>query len=155
MSNSAVVAFVDKQTPRPEVAVYMHWNGGAESVYAILDVMRERRGMVHSASYSTARFAHLACELLGHDGLSVGVERFTQKHDMAGMAFDHGLFIFDISTERMVERVVRVKDTADKFRKLSEKEMRAEEMQARGHKYWDHDQIREKLRAALPVKEVA
>jgi hypothetical protein len=157
MGNRAVIAFTDRNQPKPEVAVYMHWNGGPESIWAIIDVMKEKRGFCHSAAYSTARFAHLACALVGHDGHSVGIEAVRGLTNMAGMGEDNGLYVFDVSTEKMSRYTMAV-IVGDKrgMKKHSDAAVAAEEICARQHKYWKDDGIRAKLRAAcVDEKEAA
>lgn len=155
MGNRAVIAFTDNDAKKPAVCVYLHWNGGPESVYAILDVMKEGRGMAHSAAYSVARFAHLACELVGHDGHSVGVQPFTNLLEMAGLGEDNGLYVFNISTSRM-ERYTARGYECTRAVKATQGAVDAEEIAARQHKYWKDDGIRNELRAAIaPKKEGA
>ena len=146
MGNRAVIAFVDNNQPKPEVAVYMHWNGGPESVYAILDVMKEKRGFCHSAAYSTARFAHLACALVGHDGHSVGIEAVRGLTVMAGMGEDNGLYLVNVS-DQSVERYT-LKRESGRVCKASAGAVDAERIACLSHKYWVDDAIRNKLRAA-------
>lgn len=153
MGNRAAIAFIDQQTRKPETFVYMHWNGGPESVYAILDVLKEKDRMSHSSEYTTARFAHLACELIDSDGLSVGVMAFNTIMQAANMADDNGLYVFDISSGKMDRYICR--GYAQEPRKLAKAETDREERCARQHKYWENDQIRNTLRAAIPDKRKA
>jgi hypothetical protein len=153
MGNRAAIAFTDKQTRKPETFVYMHWNGGPESVYAILDVLHEKGRASHSAEYTTARFAHLACELIDGDGLSVGVMPFTTIDDAAHTADDNGLYVHDISTGK-TERYVAAGFDKD-ARKLTLEETLREISSARAHEYWKGDSIRNTLRASIPDKRKA
>lgn len=152
MGNRAVIAFTDSNERKPTVAVYMHWNGGPESIYAILDVMKEHGGMVHSASYSAARFTHLACTLLNGDGLSVGLMGFTNITEMASTGEDNGLYVYDIGTATMERYTARGEARAKKATMVA---VAAEEVAARQHKYWQDDKIRNGLRAAFKKQEVA
>ena len=74
MGNRAIVAFAEPDR-LPDVGVYLHWNGGPESIYCFLDAMREL-GWRFDGSYGPARLAQLAGQFFGSDGLSVGVYAF-------------------------------------------------------------------------------
>lgn len=154
MGNRAFVAFTDRNQSKPRVGIYLHWNGGPETVYAIVDVLKERGCLNHSAGYTTARFAHLACHLLDGDGLSVGIDTFTTPMQCANCADDNGLYIYDIGSGEM-QRYIST-GFANQPRKLSPAEVKSEERRARLHKYWHEDSIREQLRAAFQsAKEAA
>jgi hypothetical protein len=66
MGNRANVIF-----PEARVAVYLHWNGGLESVVAFLDYMNERR--IGADSYGAARFCQIVGNFFGGE-LSLGVD---------------------------------------------------------------------------------
>jgi len=75
MGNRAVVIFTHKEHYSP--CIYLHWNGGPESVYGFLEEL-ERRGAVRfgDVSYAAARFVQVAGEFFdidGHGALSLGV----------------------------------------------------------------------------------
>ena len=86
MGNRAVVAIQGN-----DVGVYLHWNGGAESVLAFLEVCK-RRGYRTPASddfYSLARFIGV-CHEFFDGGLSLGVGPLSQCDTDNG---DNGLYI--------------------------------------------------------------
>ena len=153
MGNRAAIAFTDRDDAKPQTVVYMHWNGGPESVYAILDVMKEHKGFVHSASYSTARFCHLACELVGHDGHSVGIDCYCTPMSHANSADDNGLYIVNITTGDVTRYVTR--GYGQKPHKLTVAETATEERMARKHRYWENDDIRNGLREHFKEKQPA
>lgn len=59
MGNRANVVFVSGERISP--AVYLHWNGGPESVYRFLEELN-RRGVRSDAEYEAARFVQLVGE---------------------------------------------------------------------------------------------
>lgn len=66
MGNRATVIFTDgKKAFSP--AVYLHWNGGAESVYAFLEELN-RRKVRADQDCECARFIQLVGEFLDSDG---------------------------------------------------------------------------------------
>lgn len=75
MGNRATVIFTDGQDYSP--AVYLHWNGGPESIYGFLAEL-DRRGIRTDLDYQPARFIHIIGDYMdnsdyGADGLSLGV----------------------------------------------------------------------------------
>lgn len=78
MGNRGNVVFVDNEgLGKGEIspAVYLHWNGGPESVYAFLAEM-DYRQIRHEAGYEAARFCQIVGEFFDHDQygtLSLGV----------------------------------------------------------------------------------
>ena len=69
MGNRAVVIFVDEETNYISPAVYLHWNGGAESVYRFLDEL-DRRKVRSGQGYDCARFIQIVGEAFDRDGVS-------------------------------------------------------------------------------------
>lgn len=88
MGNRAHVIFKSGTTISP--AVYLHWNGGANTIYAALKEMH-RRGVRKDANYQCARFVGLMHELMMPEQLSLGIvngpKSITQK---ALNIYDHG-----------------------------------------------------------------
>ena len=68
MGNRAVMTFNDNLK---DVGVYVHWNGGPESVLAVLDACKRRGYSGHD--YGVARFIGLWHELFANSPLSLGV----------------------------------------------------------------------------------
>ena len=76
MGNRATVIFTDKDEKDVGPAVYLHWNGGPESVYAFLAEMDRRKVRTSDVQYETARFIHIVGDFFDQDeasALSLGV----------------------------------------------------------------------------------
>src|SRR5216117_1968113 len=75
MGNRATIVFWDGKE-RFSPAIYLHWNGGPESVYAFLEEL-DRRGVRADQDYECARLIQLIGEFFDSDGkaggLSLGV----------------------------------------------------------------------------------
>lgn len=89
MGNRAVIAFT-RDGSKPDLGVYLHWNGGPESVYCFLDAMQEL-GWRFEEGYGTARLAQLAGQLFGSNGLSVGIVAITTLADVD--PGDNGVYV--------------------------------------------------------------
>ena len=87
MGNRAVVKFGDDVH-----GVYLHWNGGPESVLAFLEVMRQRGWL--RMDYASARFAAVVVEFFDAegdcDGNSVGI--FDDAAESGAHVGDNGLY---------------------------------------------------------------
>ena len=73
MGNRAFVIFEEDGEISP--AVYLHWNGGPESVYPFLDEL-DRRDVRPDIAYAPARFIAVVAEFMDQEhytGLSLGV----------------------------------------------------------------------------------
>lgn len=75
MGNRANVVFTDgKKGFSP--AIYLHWNGGPESIYAFLAEMDRRMVRGPDVMYESARFCHIVGDFMDQDnitGLSLGL----------------------------------------------------------------------------------
>jgi len=74
MGNRATVIFTDGNGSFSP-AVYLHWNGGPESIYGFLNEM-DRRHIRTDQYYECARFIHIVGDFFDQDevdGLSLGV----------------------------------------------------------------------------------
>jgi hypothetical protein len=75
MGNRATIIFADGLGHSP--AIYLHWNGGPESVYRFLRELEERGAGSHDHSYAAARFVQVCGDFMDFDGpsgLSLGIE---------------------------------------------------------------------------------
>ena len=54
-------------------AVYLHWNGGRDSVEAFLEYCKIRGFDKFNSDYGFARFLQVVSNFMGGDGLSVGL----------------------------------------------------------------------------------
>lgn len=89
MGNRANVVFVAGEEISP--AVYLHWQGGPESVYAFLDEL-DRRHCRPDANYECARFIAIVAEFFDHDDygtLSLGVTNGPAEITTAALARVH------------------------------------------------------------------
>jgi hypothetical protein len=88
MGNRAVIT-----TPDKTIAVYLHWNGGRDSVEAFLKFCELKKYRPPSEdSYGWARLITVAANTLGaDDGLCVGVGAFADIEDSAHR--DNGVYI--------------------------------------------------------------
>lgn len=101
MGNRAAVVFTDKSHKEISPAIYLHWNGGPESIYAFLDELT-RRKCRHDVQYAAARFTHIVCDFFDADeagstsiGLMPAPTAITEEvlAELAGAADDNGVFI--------------------------------------------------------------
>lgn len=100
MGNRAFITTKDKK-----LGVYLHWNGGRDSVEAFLKYC-ELRGFrpPEQDGYGWARLCQVVANYFQPYGLSVGVELYTTDDDMLGMAYDNGIYI--IENWRIVDRIL-------------------------------------------------
>lgn len=89
MSNNALITSTNK-----DLAVYVHWNGGRDSVEAYLDYchMHHFRSP-ETDSYGYARLCQVLGNFFGPDGLSVGVEPY--PGDRAADDYDNGIYVIE------------------------------------------------------------
>ena len=90
MGNRAVITASTLQTQG--VGIYLHWNGGPESVLAFLDVARERgyRDPARDDQYAMARLCGLICEFFGPGDASVGIGPLDQ---LDCNNYDNGVYV--------------------------------------------------------------
>ena len=72
MGNRAIIT-----TKKRDLGVYLHWNGGRDSVGAFLEYC-ELRGFraPDGDTYGWARLCQVICNYMGAEGLSVGISRY-------------------------------------------------------------------------------
>lgn len=114
MGNRANVVFTDGE--RTSATVYLHWNGGPESVYAFLDEMKRRvGGRFVDTDYNPARFAQVVGDFMdggsfqkaGGLGLSLGImpaPRDLTLEGIRGVPTDNGDNGFYIVHKDRVDR---------------------------------------------------
>ena len=91
MGNRAVITASKSLTKG--VGIYLHWNGGLESVQAFLDVAKARgfRDPSGDESYAIARLVGLIHEFFGtHDSTSLGVGTLDQ---LDCDNYDNGVYV--------------------------------------------------------------
>lgn len=96
MGNRAIIT-----TEKKDLAVYLHWNGGRDSVEAFLDYCKLRGFRAPEKDcYGWARLCQVLSNFFGPDGLSVGIDSY---ENMAGAGGDNGEYI--IRDWEIVDRV--------------------------------------------------
>lgn len=140
MGNRAAVVFTDKSHKEISPAIYLHWNGGPESIYAFLDELRRRKCCGHSVSYAAARFAHVVGDFFDADGvscLSLGMEAPPSEISPEGLsqltntAEDNGVFVVSPGDDKKfnVRRFVFQHDSNTAI-ELSKREVNRERKEA-------------------------
>lgn len=106
MGNRAYVIFEDQESQSFSPAIYLHWNGGPESVYAFLDEL-DRRGVRADQEYEAARFVQVVGEYFMPDQLSLGiVSGPSSAGDLSRWAReDNGLYLVCRTAPRRVRRL--------------------------------------------------
>lgn len=89
MGNRAIITTKDR-----ELGVYLHWNGGRDSVEAFLEYC-ELRGFraPDSDSYGWARLCQVISNFMGAEGLSVGISRY--EGDARMDPGDNGIYVIE------------------------------------------------------------
>lgn len=86
MGNRANVVFADKEWRELSPAIYLHWNGGPESIYAFLAEL-DRRNIRADQCYEAARFTQIVGDFFdGGDrigGLSLGLANVPEGDNLA------------------------------------------------------------------------
>ena len=110
MGNRVIVVFINRDRTEFSPSIYLHWNGGPESIYAFLKEMdiREVRGSDHM-EYQAAGFIKIVGDLFGPDGLSLGVSNlrgvshlnYQEKLTDSNYMEDNGLYLIDRTTKKI------------------------------------------------------
>ncbi len=88
MGNRAVITNKEKQ-----IAVYLHWNGGRDSVEAFLKYCELRQfRSPDTQNYGWARLCQVIANFFGPDGLSIGVDKY---ENISGWFLDNGIYIIE------------------------------------------------------------
>jgi hypothetical protein len=94
--------------PHPSPAIYLHWNGGAGSVYAFLDALR-RYGALGDIGHTPARFTQLAANYFGGT-LSVALIAFRGPLPSSIDPGDNGVYLVTLNhgnytVRRWIDRI--------------------------------------------------
>ena len=91
MGNRAII-ITQENFENDGTGVYLHWNGGRDSVAPFLKYC-ELRGFrtPDSGSYGWARFVQVVANFFGMDGLSIGVDKYSNLP--SGEYCDNGVYI--------------------------------------------------------------
>ncbi|MCA6566604.1 MAG: hypothetical protein IM559_21095 [Pseudanabaena sp. M151S2SP2A07QC] len=109
MGNRASIILTDKSGDISPT-IYLHWNGGPESVLAFLAELKRRGQVGHSVEYSTARLIAIISEFfrqngegLTNDGLSLGISAPVSDLSKESLEQvnpgDNGVYIVNLSSE--------------------------------------------------------
>lgn len=85
MGNRAVI----KAKGNNSKAVYLHWNGGRDSIEAFLKYCELRGFRSFEDGYGMARFCQVVSNFFGADGLSIGIE------DSVESCGDNGVYVVE------------------------------------------------------------
>lgn len=161
MGNRAHVIFTDGKTFSP--ATYLHWNGGAESVYPFLDELRVRMGgRWGDVSYGAARFVSLVADFFGQDGMSLGIVNGPQSDDAYDlMPYDHGdngVYLVDVRQD-VVRRFTSPNYSSDELIEWTPEQVAREKAEAERSDYRpglaaDFDEMR-RIRQASAILQGA
>lgn len=85
MGNRAII----KAKGNDNKAVYLHWNGGRDSIEAFLKYCEMRGFRDFNDDYGMARFVQVVSNFISSDGLSIGITDSVASHG------DNGVYIVD------------------------------------------------------------
>lgn len=90
MGNRAVITCSKSKTTG--VGIYVHWNGGEESVLEFLKTCKAKgfRSPAEDESYAMARLTQVICDFFGDDGLSCGIG---QLRELDCDNWDNGVYV--------------------------------------------------------------
>ena len=94
MGNRALIAFKEKESTKKKEEVpciYLHWNGGRDSVEAFLDATKRLGVRTHDQSYGMARLTQIIANFMGGT-LSIGI---SSVGDWALDFLDNGVYWVD------------------------------------------------------------
>lgn len=93
MGNRAIVKPKDK-----DIGVYLHWNGGIDSVTAFLEYCKLKGyrdfGGENADGYGIARFCQVVGNFFG-GGLSIGIENGVEETEEYAEWTDNGIYVID------------------------------------------------------------
>jgi len=157
MGNRAFVVFEDRDSETFSPAIYLHWNGGPESVYAFLDEL-ERRGVRGDQCYEAARFVQIVGEFMDQDaysGLSLGISNGPKNGTIEEFEnFNHGdngLYIVCRHGGRRVRRFTGY----DEFHEWTQAQVESERKAAYKHEYHTKQNIANTWQEIYKNKPVA
>jgi len=149
MGNRAVITLAKKPTQN-SVGIYLHWNGGAESVLAFAEAAKHFGVRLHDETYATARLAQIIGNFFGGT-LSVGVGIL--KH-LDCENYDNGTYKVSFDGDTVI--IEQSTDGKRDWKRLNNDELRK-------HAYWQETEewkgiladIIEKNKRAFQGEEVA
>jgi hypothetical protein len=137
MGNRATIVFSNEDYTILSPAVYLHWNGGPESVYRFLDELDRRGARPDQQDYEAARFIQVVADFFGRENmLSLGVSNGPASANLADLDKiptdhgDNGLYLVTrITGKRKVRRFIATGVNWN-FKELSPKKVESERKKA-------------------------
>lgn len=165
MGNRCNVVFVRECKPTERKVndvgptIYLHWNGGPESVYAFLAEL-DRRGGGQDVATATPRFVHIVCDLFddsatGASGSSVYIADKPNSITPSGLwdvygGDDNGFYVVTIKRDGSRE-IRRFVEFDGRLHELKREAVLTEEREAREHECYAA--ITARLKALRPMTE--
>jgi hypothetical protein len=122
MGNRATIAF-----PKAKVSLYLHWNGGVESLVAFLDYANEVG--ISDDDYGAARFTQIIANYFGGT-LSIGLSGYSGKAGALDDGQDNGAYVIERG-----ETGLRVATWLKRAAELAGPELACRIERARAHTY--------------------
>lgn len=137
MGNRAHVIFTNADETSISPAIYLHWNGGPESVYAFLAEL-DRRGIRADQEYDAARFAAIVGQFFDQDyysDTSLGIKNGPDKISAESLVpYDHGdngIYVVNRDGGPPIVRRFFGNFQTGKVKEISREEVNAEATEAR------------------------
>lgn len=142
MGNRANVVFESEDSTAFSPAIYLHWNGGPESVYAFLQVADQFNVRKDDLPYRASRFCQIVGNFLGGT-LSLGLQSVSTAKDIEAFdPGDNGTFVFAWIAKKKQWRCRRYRQLANGGGQwLTPKEVQQEHAAALKSDYWKGDRI--------------
>lgn len=138
MGNRAVITTAKKPT-EDSVGIYLHWNGGPESVLAFAEAAKSFGVRFSDEHYATARLAQIIGNFFGGT-LSVGVGRL---RNLDCENYDNGTFRISLEGDAVV--LEQSPDGKRDWRRLDNEQLRK-------HAYWKASEDSEGILADIIAK---
>ena len=135
MGNRAVITLAKKPIQN-SVGIYLHWNGGAESVLAFAEAAKHFGVRLHDETYATARLAQIIGNFFGGT-LSVGVG-ILKCLDCEN--YDNGTYKVWFDYDTVV--IEQSKDGKKDWKRLDNDQLRK-------HAYWQETEDQENILATI------
>lgn len=157
MGNRAYIVFEDEASKNFSPAIYLHWNGGPESVYAFLKQFEAYGCRKTDLPYAAARFCQLVGNFFGGT-LSLGLQNVRNAKDLEKLTpGDNGLYVFAWIAKngqpgkwrcrRMMEDYDQGEPGKRPVTWWTEQEVENEHTAALASDYWKDDQILKDIHA--------
>lgn len=138
MGNRAVITLAKKPTAN-SVGIYLHWNGGAESVLAFAEAAKHFGVRLHDETYATARLAQIIGNFFGGT-LSVGIGVLRQ---LDCKNYDNGTYKVWFDYETVI--IEQSEDGKKNWKRLNNDNLRK-------HQYWQKTEHSEGILADIIEK---